>query len=405
MNLRTVFREGRISPLVGMQVEHGIAQRGIGKDAMSESPVHRAPGGHGIAKPRDLAVDVLKILAIFEVVVAHSCDQLLDTADPSGRLWSIGNAFLSCGLYCVSLFVICSGAMILSSPKDEPPLTFYLKRLPKIIIPLASWSVVYYVYKIGEAPLTFADLPRFIEDFVSGKILPQLWFLYMLVGVYLSTPFLRMILRQATRAQLWIFVFLCLLVVPPHPLLQRFLGVSINLTYQIFSTFIGLFVLGYLLQTTKPVGKAGCFGLFVLYLLLVFGAFTGNGYIHTHGAQPELLFLQFDTITVSLTAIVVFVFVRSLPLGRLAPWSGVIILVSNASYGIYLVHILVRFLLKHGMLGFTIRPLMFHPVVGVLITALSIFFISLAFVLILKQIPYLRQTVGYGKPISLSLRR
>jgi surface polysaccharide O-acyltransferase-like enzyme len=391
--------------LIGAQVEHGIAQGAREKGAMPEFPVNQTPGGRGIAKPRDLAVDVLKILAIFEVVAAHSCDQLLDVAGSDVHLWWVSNVFLSCGLYCVSLFVICSGAMILTSPKDEPPLTFYGKRLPKIVIPLASWSVVYYFYKIGNAPLTFADIPLFIKGLLSGTILPQLWFLYMLVGVYLSTPFLRMFMRQATRSQIWIFVFLCLVVVPPNPMLEQFLGVSVALNYQIFSTFIGLFVLGYLLQTAKKVTMRGSLGLFLMYLLLVLIAIMGNGLLRIPGAKPDLFFLKFDVITVSLTAAVVFVFVRSLPLGRLAPWSRVIILVSNASYGIYLVHILVRFLLKHGMLGFTIKPLMFDPVMGVIITAVSIFFISLAFVLLLKQIPYLRQTVGYGKPISLSLRR
>jgi surface polysaccharide O-acyltransferase-like enzyme len=348
-------------------------------------------------KKRDVSIDILKILAIFWVVVIHSNDKLFDVAGQDLHLWWIAYIYLACCLSCVSLFVLCSGALILSSSKEEAPLDFYMKRLPRLFIPLAAWSVVYYIYKIGDAPLTVADIPRFIHDFISGKILPQLWFMYMMIGVYLSAPFLRMLIRQATRSQMWMFTFLCLVVAPPHPLLQRFLGLSVGITYQIFSTFIGLFVLGYLLQTVKATRPRGRLGLLMLYILLVLGSLFGNWFIRTHDAQPQPLFQNFDVITVSIMAAVVFVLVRSLPLDRLAPWSRTIAAMSNASYGIYLVHILMRYLLKHGVLGFTVTPLLFPPALGVLLTAVAIFVLSLLFVLILKQIPYLRQTVGYGK--------
>lgn len=359
----------------------------------SQAPAGPFPQGKP-ARTRDVAIDVLKIMAIFGVVLAHSCDLLLDSANRDMGMWWYGNVFFSLIVYCVSLFVMCSGAMLLSSQKVEPPLSFYAKRLPRILVPLMIWSVVYYFYKIGDNPLTVADIPRFVKDFLSAKVLPQLWFLYMLIGLYLSAPFLQMIMRQAKRSHLWVFVFLCLIVAPPHPLVQYAFGVTISLNYSIFSTFIGLFVLGYLLQTTKPVALPGRLGLLALYLLMVAVTLLGDWDIRIHDANGRPLFLEFDATNVTLMAVAVFLLVRSLPLGRLAPWARAITVVSNASYGIYLVHILVRYALKHGLLGFKLTALTFTPIVSVLLTAGTIFLLSLVIVLILKKIPYVRRAVG-----------
>jgi surface polysaccharide O-acyltransferase-like enzyme len=359
----------------------------------SKAPAESFPQGKP-ARTRDVAIDILKIMAIFGVVVGHSCDLLLDSANRDMEMWWYGNVFFSFIVYCVPLFVMCSGAMLLSSQKVEPPLSFYAKRLHRILVPLIVWSVVYYIYKIGENPLTVADIPRFIKDFLSAKILPQLWFLYMLIGLYLSAPFLQMIMRQAKRSHLWVFVFLCLIVAPPHPLILYGFGVIINLNFSIFSTFIGLFVLGYLLQTTKPVALSGRLGLFALYLLMVAVTLLGDWDIRVHDATGRPLFLEFDATNVTLMSVALFLLVRSLPLGRLAPWGRAITVVSNASYGIYLVHILVRYCLKHGLFGFKLTALTFTPVVGVLLTAATIFLLSLVITLILKKIPYVRRAVG-----------
>jgi surface polysaccharide O-acyltransferase-like enzyme len=249
--------------------------------------------------------------------------------------------------------------------------------------------------------MTTADIPRFFKEFFSGRVIPHFWFMYMLIGVYLSAPFLQMIRRQATRSQLWVVAILCLVVAPPYLILYDFLGLALDPAPSLFLIFTGYFILGHLLYTAKPVTMRVALWLFALCIVMILVGLAGQWHLRHFVNPPKYIFLSYTSINVVIMSAAFFCLVRALPLQRLAPWGRAIAVVSNATYGIYLVHILVRFLLKQGLLGFKLTALTFTPVLGVLVTATAIFLLSLVGVLILKQIPYLRQTVGYGKSFSL----
>ena len=93
-------------------------------------------------------------------------------------------------------------------------------------------------------------------DLAAGKPFFHLWFLYMILGLYLFTPFLRKIVENTTRKELKLFVILC------------FSAAMINFAFtEIFSTveqpktfitlfleYVPFFFTGYLIKTSdvKP---------------------------------------------------------------------------------------------------------------------------------------------------------
>ena len=68
-------------------------------------------------------------------------------------------------------------------------------------------------------------------------------------------------------------------------------------------------------------------------------------------------------------------------------------LAGAATIGIYLVHMMVLEVFSYGLLGFTLGPLVFHPVLAVPLNALVVFLLSLALALLLQRISALRWLV------------
>jgi surface polysaccharide O-acyltransferase-like enzyme len=348
------------------------------------------------AANRDTAIDLLKILAIFGVLTIHACG-LLGYGGRTPALSEVHDSFLFVAFanFCIPIFVMCSGAMILSGTRDAPPLLFYQKRLPRILVPLVFWSLVYFVYTEPTWP-GLADIPRFLNKLLADKVFGILWFLYMLLGVYLSAPFLQMLLRQAQRSHLWVFVGICLVLASLQRQLTHVLVLKFGLDHSIFTPYIGYFVLGHLLQTAAPVSTRRRLGLAGLYALMALAAFEGQWLLQIHCDKVLYNFLDYTSINVAVASAALFAALRGLRLPVSVSWGRILGLVANATYGIYLVHMLAHALLVRGVLGFSLTPGLYPPLLGVPLTVAGMFVLSLAMVLVLSRIPWLRQTVGYA---------
>jgi surface polysaccharide O-acyltransferase-like enzyme len=345
---------------------------------------------------RDTAIDLLKILAIFGVLCIHACGlYAYDGRVPNPEEIRYGFLFIAFFTFCIPIFVMCSGAMLLSGTRDAPPIAFYRRRLSRILLPLLVWSVVYFMYTAPTWP-TLTDIPRLGSKLLANKVFGILWYLYMLLGVYLSAPFLQMIRRQASRSQLWLLVGICLILDSLQRLLPHVQKLDFGLDYSIFTPYIGYFVLGYLLQTTKPLPGRYRLGWLGLYVLLSLGAFWAQWMIQTHCSEVPYNFLDFSSINVAIGATALFLVLHGLPLSLPPALTRAIGWLANATYGIYLVHMVAQDLLARGVFGFRLVPGTFAPVIDIPLTAAGMFVVSLAMVGLLSRIPYLRRTVGYG---------
>jgi len=185
-------------------------------------------------------VDLLRIVACFLVVLAHSCDPFVGQFDNSrgdflsGALWG---SFLR---PCVPLFVMMTG--VLSFPIKMEMGAFYRKRITRILIPLAFWSIVspilYFLYfhfgattispaiSVEEHTLE-ATLPKFITfifNFNYDTI--PLWYLYMLIGLYLAMPIVNAWLMKASQKEikLALKIWIISLFLPYFKMLAPYIG-------------------------------------------------------------------------------------------------------------------------------------------------------------------------------------
>ena len=136
---------------------------------------------------RDLNLDFLRVFAAFAVVCLHVSVVVVETnPDIHSHVWWVGNIADAFSRWCVPIFVMVSGALLLSRSSDLQPLEFYRRRMGRLFAPLMFWSLFYLL-------LSSYENGGFDPNLVANSILQgqpyyHLWYLYMVVGLYLVTP-------------------------------------------------------------------------------------------------------------------------------------------------------------------------------------------------------------------------
>lgn len=198
-------------------------------------------------KQRILYLDFLRCLAIIFVIILHSIMTALGNPvfyqHPSWYLCMLIEPLDRTG---VPLFFMISGFLLLSSPKTENISDFYKRNIPKLVIPLVVWSLIYYF-----AEVSFRQQPIDIYDFLSQclnqGVVYHMWFVYTLLGIYLLCPFLKRMADQCTSRQLVLLWIIILFPTTLRPILNHILPIYIHLFNPLLEGYIGYFLLGYLL--------------------------------------------------------------------------------------------------------------------------------------------------------------
>ena len=150
------------------------------------------------ANSRDVGLDVVRALAIVLVLVIHSASAGL-TMQPGSFDWWSALAWGSIARPAVPLFFMCSGALMLC--RDITPKRLLTHNLPRILIAMYFWGVLYHIYGLGRE-LTLAAL----WDAVKRTVLLQhefhFYYLHILLLVYAFLPAVRVFVRGASRREL-----------------------------------------------------------------------------------------------------------------------------------------------------------------------------------------------------------
>jgi surface polysaccharide O-acyltransferase-like enzyme len=132
----------------------------------------------------------LRILAIVAVVGIHTLTAIVgNEAIHDSRTWVVATALNRSLSWAVPLFVMVSGALLLAPVEGETPGMFYRRRLRRIAIPLLAAHVGYFALRaiLGEQ-LT----PQLIvHDLLATTVYTQLYFFWIILGLYLVTPLIR----------------------------------------------------------------------------------------------------------------------------------------------------------------------------------------------------------------------
>lgn len=331
-------------------------------------------------------LDLARILAIPAVVLIHVLVPVVlarTTEFPSATWWTAAS-LSSAARWCVPVFVMVSGALLLD-PRRSARLTPFLKRrLRRVGIPLVVWTVVYLTFQrlYLDTGLTLADAK---QAMYAGSPALQLYFLFIIVGLYLLTPFLRVFTMHASwqRQAAFVVVFLGIGILDQALRALTDTG-GVNAATR-FLPYVGYYVAGWVLRDVVISRR-----LVTIASVLLAGSIVlttvGTRYLGgTRGINAAGLYLwDYLSPPVTVMSLSAFVLIRALA-GRLRAVrddlrAARLRRVADLTFGVYLVHMLILKPISHhvaipdgawGMVGVTLAVWVVVVLASGLVTAVA----------------------------------
>lgn len=189
------------------------------KKQLTENPL-------SVDDKRIIWLDLVKFVAIFMMIAVHCTDNVTpaERSEPWYNLW--GSFYGSFMRPAIPLFVMVTGALLL--PVKQNMAFFYKKRITRLVVPFLIWSVLYNLFPWITGLLDLS--PTVINDFFAwaepdqsfaaslGHILMipfnfsafavQMWYVYLLIGLYLYMPVFSAWVKQASVKEQKVFLVL-----------------------------------------------------------------------------------------------------------------------------------------------------------------------------------------------------
>lgn len=341
---------------------------------------------------RKIWADNIRLIATLGVIILHvSSTGLYGFGKISTFDWMTANFADSITRYCVPLFFMLSGALILS--KTESPLEFYKKRFTRVLLPFLFWSLIYGV--ACTALQYIKGNPTSIASFFTNILFYQgtfsqlayhLWYIYVLIGIYILAPFIKPLLK--TKSNLiaiilaWtISIILCL------PFFS--FNNTIILLFK-FLCYTGYFIIGYILTKSELEFKiAQKTALWISATVLVLYTAISTFYLTSEDGKLNDTLYDYFSPNVVLFSVIIFLLIKSLKI-NLTEKNKVLSSINKYSYGIYLSHALFLSVSERAGLDWNF----IHPFIGIPFVTIICLMLSLGLIFILKKIPVLRNLAG-----------
>lgn len=337
--------------------------------------------------------DYLRVYATIAVITVHVTAQLTYSYGKiETKQWLVTIFIGSVVRFCVPVFVMLSGAFLLG--KEEDLSVFLTKRLNKIAIPFVAWLFIYSGYNVFFSGRE-VDTYESVKAVLSGKVALHLWFMYMIIGLYLVTPVFRKWLKLARQKEILYFIFLWFLTSSIIPFLENILRFDIEFSLESVSGYTGYFILGYYLVRFPIAHRylaSICFAIFVLMVGVTFaGTYILSEYSNNYNAIPY----EYLSANVVFMSIAFFLFIKNKYQNNNKRELPILFrFINNTSFGIYLIHILILYLLEKNLLGFNLTASFIHPIIGIPLTSLICLIISFCCVFVIQRLPVIKKIVG-----------
>lgn len=197
-----------------------------------------------MCEDRLIYLDLLRVAASFFVIMLHVSATDWASVSVYSWVWEIYNGYDSLVRWVVPAFVMISGCFFLNDKKEMLLKKLAQKYIWRLVKGFFFWSVLYAGMNCCIAlyrGMRGDDLVwTFLQMVLRGHY--HLWFIYMMIGLYLITPFLRPIARS--KKLLEYFLILGYIFAIINPIIGGYIPLF-NSVRLITSSMHMYFVLGY----------------------------------------------------------------------------------------------------------------------------------------------------------------
>ena len=354
-------------------------------------------------------LDFVKFVAIFMMIAVHCTDNVTpaERSEPWYNLW--GSFYGSFMRPAIPLFVMVTGALLL--PVRQSISAFYTKRLTRLVVPFIIWSVVYNLFPwltgvLGLPPPVINDFFAWAEPdqscsgalhnilmipFNFSMLAVQMWYVYLLIGLYLYMPIFSAWVRQASIKEQRVFLalwFISLFI----PYLREYLTKDLwgtcswnefGLLYY-FAGFNGYLLLGYYIMNNNmnvTWGRLAVFGIpsFVIGYCVTFWGFKSITAVPGQPVELVELFFTYCSPNVLMMTLPIFLAIRKFRFDSLAirRFSTSI---STCTFGIWMSHYLFL-----GPCYMLVESLPLHTMVKMMVCTVLLLSVTWGFVYVVRK--------------------
>jgi surface polysaccharide O-acyltransferase-like enzyme len=351
---------------------------------------------------RHVNVDLIRTVAMLEVILLHAAGRWAISSQEFNQMnplelthWGFVDIYQSLGVIAVPLFLMLTGALLLQPEKKESLSVFWKKRWARIGLPSLFWGAAYFIwdFTVQNIPFTASTI---IQGILNGPY-TQMWYLYVLVGLYILTPILRIFIAHADPTLIKYFVIIWVVGVAVIPVFSLFTIFELNSNVFALTGYVGFFVLGAYLSTVQPRRS-------IVAVLMVLGialtAICTYVLAATVGGKEMYFFQQYFSPTVILASIMMFLLLLTIKPpavqkeSRPSIFNKLICLISHNTLAIFFIHVMIIESIQLGYFGFTLNRTTLNPIIEVPLLTVVTLFGSLGIILLLKRVPYLKKLIG-----------
>ena len=346
---------------------------------------------------RIYSFDIMRIVSICAVILLHISADYVKSEPNSSYGFIISNFLNSLSRFAVPIFFMISGALMLNENKKTDGKKIFRSTLSLFTL-LIFWSVFYAVSYHLIKPLVFHEnisISSFVNALLNGHY--HMWYLFVLIGLYLITPLLRLFIKRENLPLITFYLILSIVLCFGASFINEFFnifGLQKNILLDYISNYridgiyeyLVYYVLGwYILNVDVKFkhricvyifGIVGFISTFVCSQVFFDASYSENNYFYSN-----------NSLNVFMYSVAIFMFLHWNLKKKGFVSNKFILTLSSLVFGVYIVHPIFLFVLK------MVVAIIDYSFIKILIVFLCAVPLSFFFVYIASKIPFIKKLI------------
>lgn len=153
--------------------------------------------------------DLMRVIFMLMVLATHTLNIFIVFSIPYNTTWTVRRILVDIFMVCNPLFFMLSGKFNLDKEfKDTNDYKkFYLKKAISILIPFLLISIAVYILNFYNS----FSIKSFFSMLISNQIESTFWFVYVLIGILIFSPFFSKMMKNLNLFEKKLFLLLLIL--------------------------------------------------------------------------------------------------------------------------------------------------------------------------------------------------
>lgn len=338
-------------------------------------------------------IEILRVMATLAVIFLHISMTIITNYSIEETGGTVNYVILDiCQLisrWAVPCFIMITGTLLLE-PNKKVDLVKIKKYVLRMLVVLITFGVFYSFLELffESRTINIKMIFESILNTLQGKTWAHMWYIYMLIGLYIITPIIKTIINNTKENTLFYFIVILIIGTTIIPTINNLLNIDIE-NFMMVDVAILYYITGYYmtLKNNKLTQKPSILYMCSIISLLLILAIDIINIICNHENLSWII--NINNIFIYIFSIGIFCFVKQ-TFENKKDVNKIVSIISKYSFLMYLIH---PFFINVLYKVFSITPLNFPIILGIIIMFIIITLLTFILSVILKKVPFIKKYV------------